>query len=114
MYVKELEPDRYLFQFFHEVDIKRVIEGSPWTFDRFQLVFQRLKEGDNPHSMEINKIHRWVQLYNMSSGFMSQRVVKDIGDYIGDFFESDPNNFIGVWREYLRVRVAADLNKPLK
>lgn len=40
MYVKQLEPDRFLFQFYHELDIKRVIEGSPWTFGRFHLVFE--------------------------------------------------------------------------
>lgn len=51
---------------------------------------------------------------NMSSDFMCQRVVKDICDYIGVFVESDANNFIGVWKEYLRVRVAVNLNKPLK
>ncbi|KAL8104293.1 hypothetical protein AgCh_028496 [Apium graveolens] len=45
---------------------------------------------------------------------MSQRVVKDVGNYIGKFIESDDNNFVGVWREYLRVRVTIDLNMPLK
>lgn len=28
--------------------------------------------------------------------------------------EADSNNFIGVWRDYLRVRVSIDLTKPLK
>lgn len=45
---------------------------------------------------------------------MSQRVVQDIGNYIGEFVESDSNNFVGVWREYLRVRVSIPLDKPLK
>lgn len=29
MYVKELGANLFLFQFFHEIDIQRVIEGSP-------------------------------------------------------------------------------------
>lgn len=29
MFVKELDINRYLFQFFHEVDIQRDIEGTP-------------------------------------------------------------------------------------
>ena len=45
---------------------------------------------------------------------MSQKVVMDIGNYIGRFVESDANNFIGVWRDYLRVRVSINLNQPLK
>lgn len=91
-----------------------MIEGSPWTFGRFTLVFERMKEGDNPHTMVINKLDLWVQLHDMNAGFMSQRVVVDVGNYIGNFVESDNNNFVGVWREYLRVRVTIDLNKPLK
>lgn len=112
--MKELQPNRYIFQFYHEVDIKRVIEGSPWTFGRFHLVFERLKEGDNPRIISLNNILLWVQLHDMDAGFMSQRVVQDIGNYIGQFVESDPNNFLGVWRDYLRVRVKLSIEKPLK
>lgn len=49
---------------------------------------------------------------------MSQRVVKDIGNhigkYIGKYVESDVNNFVGVWKDYLRVRVSVALDAPLK
>lgn len=114
VYVKELEPNRFIFQFYHEVDIKRVIEGSPWTFGRFHLVFERLKAGDNPRTIRLNNIFLWVQLHGMDHGFMSQRVVKDIGNYIGTFIESDANNFMEVWRDYLRVRVSIPLDVPLK
>ena len=43
MFVKPLEANRFMFQFYHEIDIKRVVEGSPWTFGRFHLAFVRLK-----------------------------------------------------------------------
>lgn len=114
VYVKALEPNRFVFQFYHKVDIRRVIEGSLWTFGRFPLVIERLKEGDDPRSIMINKLDLWVQLHNMSPGFMSQRVVQDIGSYIGSYVESDANNFIGVWREYFLVRVSISLDRPLK
>uniref|UniRef100_A0A803NPV8 Reverse transcriptase domain-containing protein n=1 Tax=Cannabis sativa TaxID=3483 RepID=A0A803NPV8_CANSA len=74
VYIKELDSNRYLFQFYHELDIEAVIEGSPWTFNRMQ------------HA----------------------------GNYIRKFVKSDPKNFIGVWRDYLRVRVTIDVDKPLK
>ncbi|XP_074378358.1 uncharacterized protein LOC141719893 [Apium graveolens] len=114
VYIKSLEPNRFLFQFYHEVDISRVIEGSPWTFDRMQFIFERLKEGDNPRLVRLNKLDFWVQLHDIQPGFMSERVCKDVGNYIGQFIESDRNNFVGVWREYLRIRVRIDLDVPLK
>lgn len=60
LYVKEIESNKYIFQFYHEVDIKRVIEGSPWTFGRFHLVFVRLKEGENPRRVVINNLDLWA------------------------------------------------------
>lgn len=55
-----------------------------------------------------------MQLHGIAPGFMAQRVVQDISNYIGTYVESDTNNFIGVWREHLRVRVSIQLDKPLK
>lgn len=46
MYVKELGTNLYLFQFAHEIDIARVIDGSPWSFNKWQFIFKRLKDGD--------------------------------------------------------------------
>lgn len=56
VFIKSIEPNLFLFQFYHEVDINRVIEGSPWTYDRMQLVFERLREGDNPRQVQITKL----------------------------------------------------------
>uniref|UniRef100_A0A803PF19 Reverse transcriptase domain-containing protein n=1 Tax=Cannabis sativa TaxID=3483 RepID=A0A803PF19_CANSA len=114
LFVKELEENLYLFQFYHPIDIDRVVEGSPWTFDRVPLVFSRLKEGEIPRSVMPNKLDFWIQLHGMSTGFMSAKVVKDIGNYVGTFVEADKNNFMGIWRDYLRVRVAVRVDLPLK
>ncbi|XP_030489697.2 uncharacterized protein LOC115706250 [Cannabis sativa] len=114
MYVKELENNLYLFQFYHEVDIERVKEGSPWTFDRVPLLFERLKQGKNPRSVPLNRIDFWVQLHNLTTGFMSETVIRGLGNYLGEYVKSDPNNFVGVWRDYLRIRVKINVTQPLK
>lgn len=86
------------------------MEGSPWKFGRFQLIFERIK-GRDPREMMLNKLDIWVLLCGMSTGFMSQKVVTNIGNYVGRFIESDSNNFVGAWRDYLRIRVAIELNR---
>lgn len=45
---------------------------------------------------------------------MSKKIAKHIGNYIGRFVESDPNDFMGVWRNYMRIHVAIDVRFPLK
>lgn len=45
---------------------------------------------------------------------MSENIIKEIGNYGGSFIEFCPRNIIGVWKDYMRVRVVVDLSKPFK
>lgn len=45
---------------------------------------------------------------------MSENVMVEMGNQIDTFVSSCPNNFKGIWREYLKVRVTLDIAKPLK
>ncbi|KAM6561714.1 hypothetical protein CsatA_030953 [Cannabis sativa] len=114
MYVKELETNRFLFQFFHEVDIGRVLEGTPWTFNKSLLLVERIQGGENPRTKSLNSMEIWVQVYNLEIGFRSDRVLQGVGAYIGKYVSSCPKNFAGIWRDYFRVRVQINVEKPLK
>lgn len=114
VYIKELDTNFFLFQFYHEIDIKRVMEGCPWSFNRKALIMARPKDGDNPRNEELNTLDLWIQIHDLKAGFMSEKIIKQVGNYIGTFIESCPSNFVGVWREFMRVRVRIDLSKPLK
>lgn len=61
VYMKELEINLYLFQFYHEVDVKRVMDGSPWSFNRRALVMQRMKEGEIPRCITLNSMDLWCK-----------------------------------------------------
>lgn len=62
VYIKEMETNIFLFQFYHEVNVKRVMEGCPWSFNRRAFVMRRLKDGENPRSVELNFMDLWIQL----------------------------------------------------
>uniref|UniRef100_A0A803PB73 Reverse transcriptase domain-containing protein n=1 Tax=Cannabis sativa TaxID=3483 RepID=A0A803PB73_CANSA len=114
MYVKELEPNLYLFQFYDEIDLERVIEGSPWTLNQTRFVFERLQRGQDPRSVVISKLDMWVQVHCLQRGFKTERTLRELGNYIGAFVKTDPKNFQGIWRDYLGVCVTLDINVPLK
>lgn len=114
VHVKEIETNLYVFQFFHEIDLKRVVEGSPWSFNRKTLIIARMKEGEIPREVKLNALDLWVQIYDLRIGFMTEKVLKEIGNYVGTYIESCSSNFTGAWRDYMRIRVKIDLDKPLK
>ncbi|MBA0746805.1 hypothetical protein Gogos_009288 [Gossypium gossypioides] len=51
--ISNLVEMRFLFQFFHRVDIDRVVKGAPWTFHNHLVVFHRLEDKEDP--MEVNE-----------------------------------------------------------
>lgn len=114
VYIKELDANLFLFQFYHGIDFKRVIDGSPWTFNRKVLIISPMKEGINPRCISLNSIDLWVQIYDMQPGFMLEKIITEVGNRLGNFVSTCPSNFKGIWREYLRIRVTFDLSKPLK
>ncbi|KAL8158305.1 hypothetical protein AgCh_002851 [Apium graveolens] len=72
------------------------------------------KEGDDPLSVALEESDICIQIYDLPKGFASENVLKSVGNYIGKFVKSDPNNFKTSWKSFLRIRVTLQVCKPLK
>ncbi|KAK6164114.1 hypothetical protein DH2020_000978 [Rehmannia glutinosa] len=114
VFIKDLGPNFFLFQFFHELDMARIQSNGPWTFDNLLLITKRLHIGEQPARVPLFHVELWVQVYDLPFGFMTEKVGKSIGNFIGLFVDSDQHNFMGVWQNYMRIRVAFDVRMPLK
>ena len=114
MEVHDLGGQRYSFVFFHVLDRQKVLDGGPWTFEQSLLVYQCLQDNEDPHDVQLNTIDIWVQVYDLPEGFVSETILKNVGNYVGRFIKSDLNNMTGGWRMFSRIRVTMELDKPLK
>lgn len=112
--IKEASPGVFLFQFFHRLDMEKVIKGGPWTFDNHVLALGKMQMGVPLQQISLNHVDFWVQCHNLPIGFMSELVGKHLANYIGEFVDYDPSNNSCVWRAYMRLRVRIDVTKPLK
>lgn len=114
MEIHDVGGGRYLFIFYHVMDLKKVVEGGLWSFEHANLVFSQLGETEDPHLVALTDIEIWVQVYDIPRGCLSQNILKSVGASIGKYVKSDPTNFNGAWKPYVRVRVAMNVDKPLK
>ena len=114
VFIKELDDNRFIFQFFHEFDIQRVVDGSPWYFNRKALIISRMSQDGNPRSVLLNTLDMWVQVYDLEIGHMNSSTLKAVGNYLGKFIATCPKNLLGTWRDFMRVRVTLALDVPLK
>ncbi|MBA0560808.1 hypothetical protein Golob_017685 [Gossypium lobatum] len=65
--ISDVGGKRYLFKFFHELDIDRVIMGTPWIFNIHLLVFHRLKEEEDPMEVPLVSSAFWIQVHDLPS-----------------------------------------------
>ena len=83
------------------MDMDRVLRDGPWTFDQHLVLLNTLEKGGRPQDVVLREASFWVQAFDLPCGFMSEKVARDIGNFVGMFIESDPNNFINWVLAYL-------------
>ena len=79
------------------------MDGAPWTFNKQPLLLERLKRVDDLVLMRIETIEIWIQVYDLRASFISEIVLKAVGEFLGGFVSSCLKNFTGTWKEFLRV-----------
>lgn len=114
MEVHEMGGLKYSFEFFHQLDIQKVIDGGPWSFEQAMLVLHQVASGEDPLMAQLQEIEIWVQVYDIPQGFLSENILRSVGSHIGKYVRSDPKTFEGGWKEYVRIRVAINVEKPIK
>lgn len=63
---------RYLFKFFHEIDIERVINGVPWTFNNHLLIIHRLEENEDLICVPLVYTSFWIQVHDLPLDFFGK------------------------------------------
>ncbi|KAG8488555.1 hypothetical protein CXB51_016297 [Gossypium anomalum] len=112
--IMELEDKQILFMFYCEIDLQRVVDGMPWFFNRHLIVFHKLVQGEEPSVVPLWETVFWVQVHNLPSGFMTEGMARQIGDFIGRFLEYDTSLVTRGFGQYMRIRVSIDVRLPLK
>lgn len=56
----------------------------------------------------------WLQVYDLPIAFRSEKVCATIGNFAGTYIESDPQNFDGSCKDFIRIRIQFDVRMPLK
>ncbi|PPS02015.1 hypothetical protein GOBAR_AA18636 [Gossypium barbadense] len=75
----------YLFQFFHDVDVQRMLSSTPWFFNNHLIILQKAQRGEDPSAILLNFIEFWVQIHYLPLGLITETMAMQFGDF-GKFF----------------------------
>lgn len=63
------------------------MDGTPWTFNNYILIFNWLEKDKDPLQALLYFINFWVQIHDLHNGLISQMMAKQFGNFIGTFLE---------------------------
>jgi 14-3-3 protein epsilon len=94
--------------------MEAVLHGGTWSFDNNMLIVEQVQLGMQIDQIPLHHVNMWVQVHDLPTGLMKERVGIPLANFIGSFVEYDKNNNSSFWRQYMRIRVRIDVRKPLK
>nr|POF02384.1 uncharacterized protein CFP56_77292 [Quercus suber] len=111
--ISVIEEEMYLVEFGDERDKRRVMEMSPWHYEK-QLVLLQDFEGDqDPKDIVFKWAPFWVQIYNLPLKHRTRETGMAIGASLGEVIEVDVADSGVHWGKCLRVRVKIDIARKL-
>ncbi|KAK5834505.1 hypothetical protein PVK06_018386 [Gossypium arboreum] len=112
--ITDIGEKRFLFHFYCEVDLDRVVKGWPCTFNNHLLVIHTLKEGDDPLEVPLLYANFWVQIHNLPLGMYLEAMAKQFSDFVGVFLDYDAKAIAARLMNCIRIRVQSDICQRLK
>ena len=73
-----------------------------------------MEDEEEASKVEPSQMELWVQVLDLPPRLQSEQVLREVGDYVGTFVTTDEKNLDGNWKDFMRIRVALDIYKPVK
>lgn len=102
-----------LFEFEDVLDLERVLEFEPWSYDKNLVSFQRVEDVESVPYLSYSHATFWVQLHNVLEKSLTCETGELIGKSIGVVVKGADSEDDGAGGEFLRVKVTLNISTPL-
>lgn len=89
MQISELEEDLFLVEFGDGRDKKKVMDMSPWSYEKQLVLLQEFEGKLAPKEIEIKWVPFWVQIFNLPLNCRTKEIGMAIGTKLGVVREVD-------------------------
>lgn len=83
--ISEVQPNLFMFVFFHKSDMQYVLEEGPWSFDNNTLICKQVCDGALPVDVVLDSVDMWVQIHDLPLGYTLDMVLEQVGNFLGTF-----------------------------
>ncbi|KAL6494091.1 hypothetical protein OROGR_032000 [Orobanche gracilis] len=75
MDVEELKENLFQFDFYHEKELLRVLDGGPWAFENNSLSAEGLIPGS---IIPLDRLDIWVQIHGLPTSYATDKTIEQI------------------------------------
>ena len=102
-----------MFEFEDNLDLERVLESEPWSYDKSLVIFQRAANVDSVPGWDFSHTTFWLQIHNVPERLLTQAIGESVGKTLGTMVQVVDPEDDGPGVEFLRVRTVLDISRPL-
>ena len=107
--VTVLESNLFIFKFASLKDKQRVIDGSPWSFNKNLVVFKDYNGDLRGLDYKFETAQFWVRVYGFPLRMLTKQCATIISSKLGELIQTNIGN-----SDFLRLQVNMDVTKPLR
>lgn len=110
--MRNLGDHKVLFMFDNKIEVEKVIQSEPWTFNKHLIVMERYDTNSSIDDLTLDRTTFWLQVHGLPIKFINEKVVEKICEVLGKVIPTaNPNESEG--GNFIRVRVSMDVTGPL-
>ncbi|XP_042958166.1 uncharacterized protein LOC122293745 [Carya illinoinensis] len=103
----------FLIEFQSEQDLRKVLGGRTWFFDRNLLTLQEVNENESVNALQFRYEPFWVQCHNFPLAAMNETIGEKFGSSFGHVVQVESDSDGLALGQCLRIRMALDIHKAL-
>ena len=81
--IRDVGDNILLFEFEDNLDLERVLEFEPWSYDKHLVVFQKAIDAELTPLLDFSFTTFWMQIHNIPPAFVTQETSETIGSTLG-------------------------------
>ncbi|CAN6284607.1 unnamed protein product [Urochloa humidicola] len=112
--VGEKAENLFFAEFSCQADKMRALNGSPWIVGKHAIVLREYDENLKPSDVSFARMELWVHILNLPFGWMNVKRATRAAELIGEVAKIDSGADGKLSGAYARVRVAVEVDKPLR
>ena len=107
--IRDIGDNILLFEFEDILDLERILEFEPWSYDKNLVVFQRATDAELALSLDYSYTTFWMQIHDIPPSLVTQDTRESIGNRLGTMLQVANPKDDRTGGEFLRVRIKLNI-----